>query len=116
MGLQGMINYMIHECDYDPVSRTEIDIEKVPLLGDIPFIGRAFRSEGRTRTKTNLMVFLRPTIIRNAEDARPLTQSRLDRMRLEDMNQSGRTTSKIDDILIDPPASRIISPDVNPDE
>jgi general secretion pathway protein D len=94
----------------------QIDIEKVPLLGDIPLIGRAFRSEGRTRTKTNLMVFLRPTIIRNAEDARPLTQSRLDRMRLEDMNQSGRTTSKIDDILIDPPASRIISPDVNPDE
>lgn len=94
----------------------QIDIEKVPLLGDIPLIGRAFRSEGRTRTKTNLMVFLRPTIIRNAEDARPLTQSRLDRMRLEDMNQSGRTTSKIDDILIDPPASRIIFPDANLDE
>ncbi|MAC04326.1 MAG: methylmalonyl-CoA mutase [Balneola sp.] len=29
MGLQGMINYMIHECDYDPVTKTEIDIEKV---------------------------------------------------------------------------------------
>ncbi|MFY0684297.1 MAG: methylmalonyl-CoA mutase family protein [Balneola sp.] len=28
MGLQGMINYMIHECDYDPVSETEVDIEK----------------------------------------------------------------------------------------
>lgn len=89
----------------------QIDIEKVPLLGDLPFIGRAFRSEGRTRTKTNLMVFLRPTIIRNAEDARPLTQSRLDRMRLEDMNQSGRTTSKIDDIMIDPPTSRLVYPD-----
>jgi methylmalonyl-CoA mutase len=28
MGLQGMINYMIHECDYDPVSETDVDIEK----------------------------------------------------------------------------------------
>ncbi len=29
MGLQGMINYMIHECDYDPISKTEVDIEQV---------------------------------------------------------------------------------------
>ncbi|MEO9886525.1 MAG: methylmalonyl-CoA mutase family protein [Balneola sp.] len=40
MGLQGMINYMIHECDYDPVSRTEIDIEKV-LDKDPKAIARA---------------------------------------------------------------------------
>jgi len=86
----------------------QIDIEKVPVLGDIPLIGRAFRSEGRNRSKSTLMVFLRPTIIRNAEDARPLTQSRLDRMRLEDMKQSGRTTSKIDELMIDPVPTVII--------
>lgn len=80
----------------------QIDIEKVPLLGDIPVIGNAFRSKGRTRTKTNLMVFLRPTIIRNADDARPLTQNRLNRMRFEDMEQSGREISKIDLVPIDP--------------
>lgn len=94
----------------------QIDIEKVPLLGDLPLIGRAFRSEGRTRTKTNLMVFLRPTIIRSAEDARPLTQSRLDRMRIEDMNQSGRLTSKIDDVLIGPVVTGLLPAAPNPEE
>jgi general secretion pathway protein D len=39
---------------------------KVPLLGDIPFIGRLFRSTKETRIKRNLMVFLRPTVIRDA--------------------------------------------------
>lgn len=94
----------------------QIDIEKVPLLGDIPLIGSAFRSEGRTRTKTNLMVFLRPTIIRNAEDARPLTQRRLERMRLEDMNQSGRITSKIDDILIESVTTGLVPAEARPEE
>ena len=83
----------------------KIDIEKVPVLGDIPILGNAFRSKGRTRSKTNLMVFLRPTIIRNADDARRLTQSRLNRMRLEDINQSGREQSKIDQIPVDLVAS-----------
>jgi general secretion pathway protein D len=80
----------------------QIDIEKVPFLGDLPGIGAAFRSRGRSRTKTNLMVFLRPTIIRNADDARPLTQTRLNRMRLEDRLQSGRDQSKLDMIPSDP--------------
>jgi len=80
----------------------QIDFEKVPVLGDLPVVGGLFRSKGQSRTKTNLMVFLRPTIIRNADDARELTQSRLNRMRLEDVNQSGRNQSKIDEIMIDP--------------
>jgi len=42
------------------------------------------------------MVFLRSKIIRNAQDARPLTTNLLDRARLEEINQSGRTYSKID--------------------
>ena len=39
---------------------------KVPLLGDIPYLGALFRSSKDVHTKRNLMVFLRPTIIRNA--------------------------------------------------
>lgn len=39
---------------------------KVPLLGDIPLLGRLFRSTKETRVKRNLMVFLRPTVIRDA--------------------------------------------------
>ncbi len=50
---------------------------KVPLLGDLPLVGGLFRSENRTRKKTNLMVFLRPVVMRDAAappsaDARPL--------------------------------------------
>jgi general secretion pathway protein D len=44
--------------------------QKVPLLGDIPLLGRLFRSNASTKTKTNLMVFIRPIIVR---DGRVLT-------------------------------------------
>ena len=77
----------------------EIDLAKVPILGDIPVLGKVFQSKGKSRVKTNLMVFLRPTIIRTASDARPLTQIGLERMRLEDRRQSGRDVSKIDSFL-----------------
>jgi general secretion pathway protein D len=47
----------------DDVTQTD---SKVPLLGDIPLLGRLFRSTKDTRIKRNLMVFLRPTVIRDA--------------------------------------------------
>lgn len=77
----------------------QITIEKVPVLGDVPIVGGLFRNKGTSRVKTNLMVFLRPTIIRTAEDARPLTQGRLNQMRREDIRQSGRDVSKIDAVI-----------------
>ena len=79
----------------------QIDVSKVPILGDIPVAGKLFQSKGKSRNKTNLMVFLRPTIIRNAGDARALTQERLSQIRATDLAQSGRETSKLD--LIQPP-------------
>ena len=51
-------------------------IEKIPFLGDLPGIGALFRSRARSRTKTNLMVFVRPTILRTAEDSRRHTEQR----------------------------------------
>jgi len=42
--------------------------QKVPLLGDIPFLGRLFRTDGVKATKTNLLIFIRPTIIRDDDD------------------------------------------------
>jgi general secretion pathway protein D len=45
----------------------------VPLLRSIPIIGRLFRSEGRSRQRTNLMVFLRPTIVDGPEAAAAVT-------------------------------------------
>lgn len=56
--------------------------EKVPLLGDLPVLGNLFRYETRQRTKTNLMVFLRPYVIRGAQ-AGHLVVDRYDLMRRE---------------------------------
>ncbi len=77
----------------------QINVSKVPILGDIPVAGRLFQSKGKNRNKTNLMVFLRPTIIRTASDARPLTERRLNEVRALDLSQSGRSLSKIDTVL-----------------
>ena len=55
--------------------------EKVPLLGDIPIFGNLFKSETRSRKKTNLMVFLRPVIVRDASSTETLSQDRYDLMR-----------------------------------
>ncbi|MCR9277482.1 MAG: type II secretion system secretin GspD [Pseudomonadaceae bacterium] len=48
-------------------------VRKVPLLGDVPLLGRLFRSDTQTVTKQNLLVFLRPTVIREPEDADRVT-------------------------------------------
>ena len=74
----------------------QIDVSKVPILGDIPVAGKLFQSKGKTRNKSNLMVFLRPTIIRNEQDSRAITQERLNQIRATDIAQSGRERSKLD--------------------
>ncbi|WP_260986158.1 type II secretion system secretin GspD [Bordetella genomosp. 13] len=55
--------------------------ESVPVLGNIPVLGALFRYDTRQRAKTNLMVFLRPYVVRDASDSRGLTQTRYDFMR-----------------------------------
>jgi general secretion pathway protein D len=52
--------------------------QKLPFLGDIPVAGAIFRYDNRTRTKTNLMVFLRPTIVRSGAISSTLTTDRYD--------------------------------------
>ncbi|MEZ0604976.1 type II secretion system secretin GspD [Paraburkholderia sp. IW21] len=56
----------------------QVSNSKVPLLGDIPWIGQLFRSEQKTRQKTNLMVFLRPVIINDRSTAQAVTSNRYD--------------------------------------
>jgi general secretion pathway protein D len=55
--------------------------DKVPGLGDVPLFGNLFKSETRTRKKTNLMVFLRPVILRDARASNTLSLDRYDMMR-----------------------------------
>ena len=55
--------------------------EKVPGLGDVPLFGNLFKSEARSRKKTNLMVFLRPVVVRDAQATEQLSADRYDLMR-----------------------------------
>jgi general secretion pathway protein D len=56
-------------------------VEKVRGLGDIPVLGNLFKYNTRARKKTNLMVFLRPVVIRNKEQSMSLAADRYDYMR-----------------------------------
>ena len=66
--------------------RFEDNKSKVPLLGDIPVVGHLFRSESRTKRRTNLMVFLRPIVMRSADDAKKLSLDRYDLIRGQQLN------------------------------
>jgi general secretion pathway protein D len=55
--------------------------DKVPGLGDVPLIGNLFKSRNRSYVKTNLMVFLRPVIVRDAASAENFSLDRYDLMR-----------------------------------
>ena len=55
--------------------------DKVPGLGDVPLFGNLFRSETRSRKKTNLMVFLRPVVVRDAASVEALSADRYEQMR-----------------------------------
>jgi general secretion pathway protein D len=52
----------------------------IPFLKDIPILGALFRSDQKTRTKTNLLVFIRPYILRDRDQSADITQNRLDLM------------------------------------
>ena len=55
--------------------------EKVPGLSDVPLFGNLFKSESRGRKKTNLMVFLRPVVVRDAQTSDRLSMDRYELMR-----------------------------------
>nr|WP_315255361.1 type II secretion system secretin GspD [uncultured Duganella sp.] len=64
------------------IEDTEGDgVDRVPGLGSIPVLGNLFKSQSRTRKKTNLMVFLRPVVIRSKEQSISLATDRYDYMR-----------------------------------
>jgi len=54
--------------------------QQVPGLGDMPFFGNLFRNESRSRKKTNLMIFLRPVVVRDDNSAEVLSSGRYEQM------------------------------------
>ncbi len=59
----------------------ESTTDKVPVLGNIPFLGALFKYESRTHKRTNLMVFLRPVVLKDEKAAATITQDRYDYIR-----------------------------------
>ncbi|WP_176590480.1 type II secretion system secretin GspD [Sphingobium sp. EM0848] len=85
-------------------------IERIPLLSDIPGLGELFKSRSKSRTKTNLMVFIRPTILRSKEDAQKLTQQRYGYIRGMQLQRNPDAEPSIDELVRDymgatPPAA-----------
>jgi len=58
-----------------------VTTQQIPILGDIPFLGALFRFKSEERKRTNLMIFLRPVIIRSPEDAYRVTIDRYEYLR-----------------------------------
>ena len=59
----------------------KVQVSKVPLLGDIPWLGKLFSSSKEVNEKTNLMVFLRPTLLRSSGNADRISTQKYDNLR-----------------------------------
>ncbi|WP_344763085.1 type II secretion system secretin GspD [Actimicrobium antarcticum] len=73
--------------------------ERVPGLGDLPVVGNLFKYQKRNRTKTNLMVFLRPTIIRSNEQSLSVSGDRYDYMRKIEQQSQPRETAVLPNMI-----------------
>jgi general secretion pathway protein D len=69
--------------------------EKVPGLGDIPLFGNLFKAEARSRKKTNLMVFLRPVVVRDAAASDALSLDRYELMRATQQRAQPQNSSVV---------------------
>lgn len=76
-------------------------IERIPLLSDIPILGELFKSRSRSRSKTNLMVFIRPTILRSRADGDVMTARRYDYVRGMQLARNPDIEPSIDELLRD---------------
>ncbi|WP_087023276.1 type II secretion system secretin GspD [Thaumasiovibrio subtropicus] len=74
IALGGLINEETNESE-----------SKIPLLGDIPVLGHLFKSTNTTKSKTNLVVFIKPTIIRDGISADGITQRKYNYIRAEQL-------------------------------
>ncbi|EKD70772.1 MAG: hypothetical protein ACD_46C00405G0007, partial [uncultured bacterium] len=62
------------------------NINKVPILGDVPVIGSLFQQKTRSQRKKNLMVFIKPIIVHNSDDAMTISQQKYMSVRSEQAN------------------------------
>lgn len=90
-------------------------IERIPLLSDIPLLGSLFKSKSRSRTKTNLVVFIRPTVLRTNSEGRVVTAQRYNYARRLQLARNPDIEPSLDELLRDymgirPPLSDDVAP------
>ncbi|MEV3811367.1 GspD family T2SS secretin variant ExeD [Aeromonas allosaccharophila] len=104
--------------------QTKEQVSKVPLLGDIPVLGYLFRSTSNTTSKRNLMVFIRPTILRDADVYSGVSSNKYSLFRAEQLNaasQEGYLTSPArqvlpaygQDVMVSPELQKEIQKQIN---
>lgn len=76
---------------------------KVPLLGDIPLLGKLFTSTASTKRKQNLMVFLKPSILRDFTDAAYVTNEKYNYLRAEQIRDEDEDFGLIEGAPVLPP-------------
>ncbi|MFN4095786.1 MAG: type II secretion system secretin GspD, partial [Sphingomonas sp.] len=75
---------------------------QVPILGDIPILGELFKSRRESRQKRTLFIFLKPTILRNGEDAAAIAKAKYARLRAEELDLNSPSN-----LLLKPLAPRL---------
>ncbi len=82
------------------IDQTDASTEdKVPLLGDLPIAGNLFKSQGRSRDRRNLLVFLRPTVIRTRADAEAVTRKKFNYIKGRELLSTGRPQSELERLI-----------------
>lgn len=79
--------------------------QQVPGLGDLPFFGNLFRNESRSRSKTNLMIFLRPVVVRDDASTEVLTSGRY-----QDMQGLQQNADKPETPMLPIPNDQVLPP------
>jgi len=87
--------------------------QKIPGLGDVPVLGNLFKAETRSRNKTNLMVFMRPIVLRDGAESDELSLDRYDLMRTKQQAAQPRNSVVVpinESPVLPAPASRAPAP------
>ena len=90
--------------------REDVSINKIPILGDIPVLGWLFKNTSRQKTKTNLLVFLTPHIVKEAEQLMKLSNDKKTEFaKTEDRFKQGELLVKFKDGVSEQRISEILS-------
>ncbi len=71
-------------------------VKKIPLLGDLPVLGNIFRQSSKENTKTELLVFLTPHVVRNSEEARALRENEEKKLEPSTIEPKAKQIKQID--------------------